>query len=342
MPDLPGIENFRGDLFHSARWKHGIDLAGMSVAVIGAGASAIQIVPHVAKIASRLTVLQRSPPWVMPKADRPYSAGERWRFANLPFLARLSRAKLYWSYERGHSKVIAGSKLNKAMESAARAIIDKVVKDSALRRVVTPDYPLGCKRILLSDDWYTTLTRDNVTVTDSSIMRVTAGGIVTADGVEHPADIVICCTGFKSTEFLLPIEITGRGGQRLHDLWKDGAEAYRGSTVPGFPNLFMIYGPNTTVPGSAIFMIECQVNYVLKFVKRILRDGLVFDVRPEPMRRFNAMIQRRAQPYAWMSGCNNWFKSASGKLVNNWPWPTLKFFWLTRFLDARNYRITRR
>src|SRR5262249_40976314 len=174
------------------------------------------------------------------------------------------------------------------------------------------------------------------------IERVTAKGVVTRDGTEHPVDVIIFCTGFKSTEFLLPMEVIGREGKRLHDLWKDGAEAYRGTTVPGFPNLFMIYGPNTTVPSSAIFMIECQVNYVLKFVRRILRDRLVFDVRPEPMRRFNEAIQRQAAGYAWMSSCNNWFKSASGKLVNNWPAPTRKFFWLTRFLDASNYQITQR
>jgi cation diffusion facilitator CzcD-associated flavoprotein CzcO len=342
MPMPPGIEGFAGVHFHSARWKHDVELRGKSVAVIGAGASAIQVVPHVAQIAAHLTVLQRSPPWVVPKPDRSYSEGEKWRYRHLPLLARWSRTRFYWSYEHGHPKVIAGSKLNKAMETAARANIDKTVRDPALRRIVTPDYPLGCKRILLSNDWYPALTRDNVTVTDRSIERVTASGIVTSDGVERPADVIIFCTGFKSTEFLLPMDIVGRDGRRLHDVWKDGAEAYRGSTVPGFPNLFMIYGPNTTVPSSAIFMIECQVNYALKFVRRILRDGLLFDVRPEPMRRFNDMIQRRAQAYAWMSSCNNWFKSASGKLVNNWPSPTLKFFWLTRFLDARNYRITRR
>jgi cation diffusion facilitator CzcD-associated flavoprotein CzcO len=260
----------------------------------------------------------------MPKPDRPYSATEKQRLARLPLLARLLRAQFYWSYERGHAKVIAGSKLNKAMEETARGIIEKTVKDPALRRIVTPDYPLGCKRILLSNDWYPALVKDNVTVTAQAIERVTPTTIVTRDGAEHPADVIIFCTGFKSTEFLLPIEIVGRDGARLHEVWKDGAEAYRGSTVPGFPNLFMIYGPNTTVPSSAIFMIECQTNYVLKFVKRILKEKLLFDVKREPMRQFNETIQRRAQAYAWMSSCNNWFKTASGKLVNNWPSPTLR------------------
>ena len=342
VPNLPGIEEFSGARFHSARWDHGVELKGKSVAVIGAGASAIQVVPHVAQLAARLSVFQRSPPWVMPKPDRPYSATEKQRLARLPLLARLLRAQFYWSYERGHAKVIAGSKLNKAMEETARGIIEKTVKDPALRRIVTPDYPLGCKRILLSNDWYPALVKDNVTVTAQAIERVTPTTIVTRDGAEHPADVIIFCTGFKSTEFLLPIEIVGRDGARLHEVWKDGAEAYRGSTVPGFPNLFMIYGPNTTVPSSAIFMIECQTNYVLKFVKRILKEKLLFDVKREPMRQFNETIQRRAQAYAWMSSCNNWFKTASGKLVNNWPSPTLRFFVLTRFLDASNYQITRR
>ncbi|WP_201449710.1 NAD(P)/FAD-dependent oxidoreductase [Bradyrhizobium sp. Ai1a-2] len=340
VPKLSGIETFSGPHFHSARWDHHVELEGKSVAVIGAGASAIQVVPHVAKIAARLTVFQRSPPWVMPKPDRAYSDSEKWRFKWLPLLARASRAKLYWSYERGHDKVIAGTKLNKAMEVTARAIIAKI-KDPALRKTVTPDYPLGCKRILLSNEWYPALAQDNVKVTAEGIERVTPTAIVTKDGGKHPVDAIIYCTGFKSTEFLLPMEIVGRDNKRLHDIWKDGAEAYRGSSVPGFPNLFMIYGPNTTVPSSAIFMIECQVNYVIKFVKRILRDELVFEVKREPMRRFNEMIQHRAQRYAWMSSCNNWFKSASGKLVNNWPSPTLKFFLLTRVLDAQNYQITR-
>jgi len=342
VPKFAGIETFAGAHFHSARWDHHVELKGKSVAVIGAGASAIQVVPQVAKIAARLTVLQRSPPWVMPKPDRAYSASEKWRFKWLPLLARASRAKIYWSYERGHDKVIAGTKLNKAMEATAHAIIDKTVKDPALRKIVTPDYPLGCKRILLSNDWYSALVRDNVKVTDQEIDWITPTAIVTKDGIEHQVDIIIYCTGFKSTDFLQPITIVGRDSKYLHDVWKDGAEAYRGSSVPGFPNLFMIYGPNTTVPSSAIFMIECQVNYALKFVRRILKDKLVFEVKREPMRKFNEAIQRRAQRYAWMSSCNNWFKSASGKLVNNWPSPTLKFFLLTRSLDVRNYQITRK
>jgi cation diffusion facilitator CzcD-associated flavoprotein CzcO len=342
MPKLAGMEHFEGASFHSARWRHDVDLKGKSIAVVGTGASAIQIVPHVAQIAARLTLFQRSPPWVMPKPDRLYSPDEKKRLKRLPLLARIRRAKLWWSYESGHGKVIAGTKVNKAMEAAARAFIAEKVRDPQLQRLLTPDYPLGCKRILLSNDWYPALVRENVTVIGEAIERVTAKGVVTKDGIEHPVDVVIFCTGFKSTEFLLPMEVVGCKGTRLHDLWKDGAEAYRGTTVPGFPNLFMIYGPNTTVPSSAIFMIECQVNYVLKFVKRILRDGLVFDVRPEPMRRFNEAIQRQAAGYAWMSSCNNWFKSASGKLVNNWPGPTRKFFWLTRFLDASNYRIKQR
>jgi len=341
-PTLPGIENFEGSAFHSARWRGDVELKGKSVAVVGTGASAIQIVPHIAQIAARLMVFQRSPPWVMPKPDRSYLENEKRRFKRVPLLARMLRARLWWSYESGHGKVIAGTKVNKAMETAGRRIIAENVRDPQLRNMLTPDYPLGCKRILLSNDWYPALVRDNVTVIGDAIERITAKGVVTADGTEHPVDVIIFCTGFKSTEFLLPMEVVGRAGKRLHDLWRDGAEAYRGTTVPGFPNLFMIYGPNTTVPSSAIFMIECQVNYVLKFVKRILRDGLVFDVRPEPMRRFNAAIQRQAAGYAWMSSCNNWFKSASGKLVNNWPAPTRKFFWLTRFLDASNYQITRR
>jgi cation diffusion facilitator CzcD-associated flavoprotein CzcO len=342
MPKLEGLEQFGGAAFHSARWDHSVDLKSKSVAVVGTGASAIQVVPHVAKLAARLTLFQRSPPWVVAKPDRPYSSDEKSRFKRLPFLARLSRFKFYWSYERGHTKVIAGTKLNKEMEEAALAIIDKTITNPNLKKMVTPDYPLGCKRILLSNDWYPALSRDNVTVVADGIEKLTPTSMTTKDGVEYPVDVVIFCTGFKSTEFLLPIEIIGRGGERLHDVWKDGAEAYRGSTVPGFPNLFMIYGPNTTVPSSAIFMIECQVDYVLKFVKRILRDKLLFDVKREPMRKFNDAIQRRAQSYAWMSSCNNWFKTASGKLVNNWPSPTLRFFLLTRMLDARNYRITRR
>lgn len=341
-PQLPGMDEFQGKYFHSAEWAHEHHLTGCRVAVVGTGASAIQVVPAIASSTQKLVVFQRSPPWVMPKADRPYTDWDHWIFRHIPFAARAARLKTYWTYEKNHSRVKASTKANQALRAKGIDVIRAGIKDPNLRESLTPDYPPGCKRILQSNEWYATLARDNVDVVTAGIERFTATGIVTDDGVEHPVDVVIFCTGFKASEFLMPMDIFGTGGQRLHDGWKDAAEAFKGVTVAGFPNLFLMFGPNTNVYNSVLFMIECQANYILHFLKKVSRQNLIFEVKHSVMEEFNKNLQERAKQYSYLSNCTNWYVSASGKLINNWPGSTLSYYFKTRRIDTQNYIVTRR
>ncbi|PVY70007.1 cation diffusion facilitator CzcD-associated flavoprotein CzcO [Tamilnaduibacter salinus] len=338
-PPLSGIDDFAGAHFHSARWDHGVDLTGKNVAVVGTGASAIQFVPEVAKSAGHLTLFQRSAAYVLPKPDRLYHPTEHWVMSKLPVTQTLDRLKLYTTFE---TRVLGFTVFKKAMvgyEWLFQRHLKKQVQDPELRRTLTPDYPMGCKRILMSNNYYDALTRDNVSVVGHGIESVTRNGLVDDTGTHHPADVIIYGTGFQATDFLSPMTITGRDGKSLNDAWRDGAEAYLGITVHGFPNLFMLYGPNTNLGhNSIIYMLESQIDYVLQCIDALDRpDVQAMEVRPEPQSRFNDRLQAQIRNTVWDQGCDSWYKTASGKNTNNWPGFTFDYRRRTRAIATDDY-----
>ncbi len=343
VPNVPGLEAFRGECFHSARWNHDYDLAGRRVAVIGNAASAIQFIPEVAGQVEHLTVFQRSANWMIPRGNRAYSRKERERFKRHPWLARLYRWWIWAGFELRYPLVFhAGSRLGPLFEWGARKHMLSVVKDPKLREALVPDYPIGARRILISDDYYPALERENVEVVTAGIDRVVEEGIVDREGRTHAADALILATGFQSTGFLVPMEVRGLQGRLLHEDWEEGAQAYLGITVSGFPNFFMTYGPNTNLGhNSIIFMIECQARYILQCVERLRKGDLAcLELRPEVQAAFNAKIQAELRRTVWAETDHSWYKDEAGRITNNWSGTTTRYWWKTRRVDFKDYRQT--
>ncbi len=332
VPDLPGLSDFEGVSFHSARWNHAHDLTGKNVAVIGNGASAIQFIPPVAKKARKLTIFQRSPNWCVPRGDYAYSERAKRMFRAFPWLMRLYRWFFYWQLEKNFFAFRGEGRIARGFETGARGWLEQSVADPKLREVLTPDYRVGCKRILIDDDFYPALARPNVEIETGEIGRITRDAIETKDGKRHPVDTLILATGFESTSFLAPMQIEGLGGRKLEEVWRPGAEAYLGVAVSGFPNFFLLYGPNTNLGhNSIIFMIECQVGYAVRCIRDLARRGLRWlDVRADAQERYNSRIQSELSHTAWAAGCKSWYKTASGKVTNNWSSFTLRYWWQTR------------
>lgn len=326
-PDVSGIRNFGGTAFHSSAWRHDHDLTGRRVAVIGTGPSAVQFVPEIAARADKLYVFQRSANWVVPKPDRAFTPRQLWLRERVALVRLALRA---WTYLRGETVIywaIRGGRLARLAEMAAAKHLRDQIADPALRARLTPDFPIGCKRILISDDWYPALARDNVELVTAPISRLIRTGIDTEDGVHRPVDTVIYGTGFLATEFLRPMDIVGRDGIRLHDVWKDGATAYLGITVPGFPNLFILYGPGTNLGhNSIIHMIESQAEFIL--------DKIDTDESHEPtpaaLSRHQSRLTTAIATSAFAADCNSWYKTPDGKVTNNWPLRTLTYRLATR------------
>jgi cation diffusion facilitator CzcD-associated flavoprotein CzcO len=341
LPSIPGLEEFEGPAFHSARWDHDVDLEGKRVAVVGTGATAIQFVPEIAREAEQLYVFQRSAPWVVAKPDRPYSRREQALYRFFPFLQRLSRAWDYFFYELLILSFTRAQWLSKPFQAAFRRRLTEEVPDPKLRENVSPDYPMGCKRILLSNDWYPTLSRRDVELVIDSVERIDPDAIVTADGERRPVDAIIFATGFLATDFLAPMEMTGRDGRELNEVWRDGAEAYLGLALAGFPNLFILYGPNTNLgAGSIIYMLERQVDYAVEAIRGLIgAPGRYVDLRPEVQQAFNAEIQERLADSVWQAGCTSWYRTESGRNTNNWPGTTLEYTWRTRTPDPADYLV---
>ncbi|HEY5920428.1 MAG TPA: NAD(P)/FAD-dependent oxidoreductase [Kofleriaceae bacterium] len=332
IPALPGQDAFAGTSFHSARWNHAFDLRGKRVVVIGNGASAAQFVPEIAPQVAHLTVLQRSPAYVFPRKDRAYRGVEKWLFEHVPGWRRLYRSWIYWNLESRFPALHQHSWTGKFVRWTMLRHLRKQVADPALRTRLTPEYPVGCKRIVISDDWYPTLQRDNVSLVTSAIERVTADSVITADGAAYAADAIIFATGFDTTSFLAPMQIAGKDGTTLAARWAAGAEAHRGIAVSGFPNLFLLYGPNTNLGHSSIlFMIECQVRYILGCLDELARRGARWlDVKHEAMARSNDELQRELARTTWAAGCHSWYKTDDGRITNNWSGRTTAYWWATR------------
>jgi cation diffusion facilitator CzcD-associated flavoprotein CzcO len=316
-PDIPGLDRFAGTVFHSARWNHDHDLAGEAVAVIGSAASAVQFVPKIAPIVGRLDVYQRTPNWVRPRDDA-YTPEQRERFRTDPAAAAQERQTIW-----GWINAIQGLRDPEMLRESTEVCLQNmtVVADPETRRKLKPDYPFGGKRPLISNDWYPTFNRANVALITDQIAEITADAVVTADGTARAVDTIILATGFDTTRFLSAIPVTGRNGLNLQDAWSTAPEAYKGITVSGFPNLFMLYGPNTN-NGSIIFQIECQVDYLLRHIDRMDATRLAWiDVKPEAMAAYNLELQSDLdQVEVWNSGsCRDYYRGASGRIVTQWP-----------------------
>ena len=344
IPAIPGRADFRGVAFHSARWNHDCDLRGKRVAVVGNAASAIQLIPQVAAEAAHLTVFQRSANWMIPRGDRPYTDAELWAFRHVPGLARAYRWWLWWLNELLLYPVMRRNRfLSRLYAKKSRDYMHEVVADPALRRKLEPDYPIGGKRILIADDFYPALVRPNVAVVDEPIARIVPDGLVTADGRTHAVDVIVFATGFRTNPFLASMDVEGVGGRRLADDWAEGARAYYGLTVPGFPNFFMLYGPNTNLGhNSIIFMLECQIAYIMDAIQWIRRDDLKsIELDAAVMAAFNERVQRDLASSAWAAAGDSWYKDA-GRVTNNWPYSTFEYWRRTRAMVHAEYRAERR
>lgn len=343
-PNVKGLEHFQGKMFHSQQWDHAYDLNGKRVAVIGTGASAIQFVPHVQKQAAHLDLYQRTAPWIMPKPDRAMTWVEKNLFQRFPAAQRALRDGIYWALESRVLAFVINPRLMAIAKRQALQHIRKQIKNPELRKKVTPDYTIGCKRILMSDEYYPALDSPNVDVITTGIREVRANAIVTVDGIERPVDAIIFGTGFKATDPVPPGVIFGRDGLDLGELWKNGPEAYKGTAVAGFPNLFFLMGPNTGLGhNSMVYMIESQIAYVLDALKTLREKQLTsIEVAQKAQDSFNAGIQSKMTGTVWSAGgCQSlYIHPVSGKNVTLWPGFTWQFRQQTRRFDAGAYTLT--
>ncbi|HET9694827.1 MAG TPA: NAD(P)/FAD-dependent oxidoreductase [Steroidobacteraceae bacterium] len=342
VPSLRGLERFQGRVFHSARWDQAYELTGKRVASIGTGGSAIQYCPRIASRVDRLHVFQRTPAWVIPRDTRSYSAAARRRFSRFDAWRRLHRARLYWTNE---SRVwpIFHPALARVLQRLAAWNIRREVGDAALARALTPDYTIGCKRVLISNEWYPMFRRPNVELVTAGIREITETGIVTSDGVERPVDCIIFGTGFvvDPRVYMQHFPVTGLPGHELAQDWRAGAEAYYGISVTGYPNLHQLVGPNTALGhNSIIFMIESQVHYVLECMRLLRERGADWlSVEPHAQAEFNARVQAGLRNTVWSTGCRSWYQQDDGRNFTIWPWSTWRYWLETRRVDPSRYRF---
>jgi cyclohexanone monooxygenase len=324
IPDLPGAHRYRGRTFHSSSWDHTRSTAGERVASIGTGASAIQYVPEIAADTAHLTVFQRTPIWVSPRYDEPFTREQQELFESDPDEARKLRDAAFQAYEAADFG--ADSEMTTGLTEMARSYLARKVADPELRAKLTPSYPVGCKRPLQSRAWFPTFSRPNVTLETSPIVEFTERGLRTADGAEHEFDTVIYGTGFHAADYLRSLDVYGRGGRRLRDDWRDGAEAYLGSVVPGYPNLFTLYGPNTNGVTSIIYILEAQAEFVRRTLDEMAEAGVAaVDIRRGIHDAYNAEIQQAMEGTVWLANCNSYYRHANGKVITQFPYSGTTF-----------------
>jgi cation diffusion facilitator CzcD-associated flavoprotein CzcO len=341
FPAIEGLDSFEGRLFHSAEWDHSVDLDGKRVAVIGSGASAIQVIPEVAKTAGRLTVFQRSAAYVTPRHDPAYTEAEKRMFSRNPELMKQIRADLFWANEERYAQRRGTETLVATVTKQALDHLAAQIPEGELRDRLTPDYTIGCKRILKSNDYYPAFLRDNVTLVSDGIARVTPRGVVSPDGTEHEADVIIACTGFEATDIPMAHRTFGRGGVSLHERWDRGMEAYKTTAVSGFPNLWFIKGPNTGLGhNSAIYIAEAQMDYVLEALKRIAA-GESLEIPADEQEAYMAEVERLSAGTVWLSGgCRSWYVDPrSNRLTTLWPDFSFTFREVNSTFDAQPYRL---
>ncbi|WP_234834682.1 flavin-containing monooxygenase [Mycolicibacterium stellerae] len=339
LPDLVEEEPFTGTLMHTARWDHSVDLRDKRVAVLGTGSTAAQLIPEVAKLAQKVYSVQRSPTWILPKPDRAYTEREKWLFARIPFAKKLYRTRLWLRSESNIGVIENGSEKTQEFKGIALRQLQATVADEELRSRLTPDHPFGCKRLVFATDYLQALTKPHVEVISSPARYLRSRSLVTEDGAELDVDIVLCATGYAAADYLGQIDVVGEDGASLHETWSDGAYAYLGMAVPGFPNFFMLYGPNTNVgSNSVIFMLEAQARYIVRTLKHMRRKGKSYvAVRPDAMATFIAKIDEWMEGTVWLTRCSNYFRAANGRVVTQWPRSARVFWWMTRRFTAPDY-----
>lgn len=343
LPNIPGLDTFAGKLFHSAQWDHTHDLTGARIAVIGTGASAIQFTPHIQPLAQRLTIYQRTPPWIVPRRDHPIPAWRRRMYRAAPFTQALRRDAIYWLRELGAVALVYRPNLLQNAQRLAMRHLHNQVADPDLRAKLTPSYTMGCKRILLSDDFYPALTQPNTELLTTPIRAVDGSRIITEDGAEREVDTIIVATGFHVTDMPIASRITGLAGETLAATWDTEPQAYLGTTVAGFPNLFLMIGPNTGLGHtSMIYMIESQISYILDCLRYLRRTG-ARAVAPhlEAQQAYNSALQQRMSRTVWTTGgCMSWYLDARGRNTTLWPGFTWDYRRRTRRFDPANYETT--
>jgi cation diffusion facilitator CzcD-associated flavoprotein CzcO len=346
IPSIPGLREFPGPVFHSARWRHDVDLSGKRVAVIGTGASAIQFVPQIQPTVGHLTLFQRTPPWVAPRRDRVVAPWKKELYAVLPPAQRAVRSASYWFRELNLGALLGSRKAKELAQQGLLGYLEAAVPDPELRRKLTPDYAVGCKRVLISDDYYPALVQPNVTVQTEKVIEVTQDAVLTADGARHEVDVIILGTGFHVTDNPSWGLFRGKDGRSLLEVFEQtGPQAHRGTTFAGFPNLFHLVGPNTGLAhNSIVYMIEQQVDYTLQALRTMRRQGLAsVEVQPEPQQRYNARVQEQMRGTVWTSGgCASWYLDKQGRNTTLWPTFTFRFRSLLKHFDAHNYLGTPR
>ncbi len=340
VPDLPGAATFAGPAFHSARWDHDLDLTGKKIAVVGTGASAIQFVPRIQPSAAHVTVFQRSAPFVIPKPDRQYRPWHHRLFTRLPASQQVGRVVTFGIGELLTTALTSWLPLGRVADLIFRLHLRVQVPDAGLRARLRPDYRIGCKRLLFSNDWYPALTRPNVDVVTEPITEVTPDGVRTGDGRLHEADVLVYGTGFTATDFLAPMAIRGLGGRDLNDEWAGGARAHLGITVPGFPNMFLVYGPNTNLGGNSIIaMMEGQFGYIRDLVRLLAAHPRSYvDIRRDVADRFDTEMRDRLSRSVW-TGCDSWYREENGRVTTNWPGLVREYRRRTARLDPAEYAV---
>lgn len=341
VPPIAGLETFAGSAFHTARWQHDVSLAGKRVAVVGTGCSAIQTVPAIQPTVAQLDVYQRSPGWTMPKMDFVYSERTKRLFERFPVIQKLDRKATFAFMELGAIAMTRKPWLLKPFEAAGRRNITKAISNPELRAKVTPTDSIGCKRLMLTDEWYPTLTKPNVELVTDPIAEITPSGIRTADGTERPTDVIVLATGFASHAFVAPMEILGVDGRSLADEWSEVARAYLGMSVPGFPNMFLLYGPNTNGgTGSVIDTIECGINHVIAALETLdQRDASTIQVRRTAADQFHRELTTALTDTVWHSGCTNWYVDEKGHDPNQWPWTWSELRRRTATIEPSAYEV---
>ncbi|MCX7632056.1 MAG: NAD(P)/FAD-dependent oxidoreductase [Turneriella sp.] len=343
LPKIEGIDSFKGEVLHTARWRKEVELRGKRVVVVGSGASAIQVVPEIAPVVGHLTIFQRTPSWIIPKPDYEIQEWEKALYRTFPWLQRLRRIIIYLLTEGFGAGIVYNTPVTRALERLALWNIERSIKDPELRRKVTPNYRFGCKRMLISNDWYPTLTRDNVELVAAGVDKVTPKGVV-SEGKEYPADVIIYATGFDVPKSGYPFPVRGARGHDLARDWKDGAEAYLGMAVHGFPNLFFCMGPNTG-PGhtSVLVYTEPQYRYIAHAVARMLSEGIAaLEVRGEVQAEFTRFIDERMKNTNWTSGCKSWYLTESGRNTTLYPGFAGEYALRASWFDIGDYNIVRR
>jgi cation diffusion facilitator CzcD-associated flavoprotein CzcO len=339
IPKIPGLDRFRGPMFHSATWDHSAQVEGARVGVVGTGASAIQFVPRIVPRVAKLSLFQRTPPWILPKPDRPIHAWERALFRHVPGYMWAFRNWLYWRQEIFGIGYTLKPEYLKFAEKIALRYLERAVPDPIIRAKLTPAYRIGCKRVLLSNDYLQSLSQPNVEVITEAVTEVREESVITADGNERGVDVLVMGTGFRTLDFTSPVRFVGPGGVELNEVWRTQPQAYLGVATAGFPNLFFITGPNSRVANnSIIFMIEAQIRYVIECLEHIRdTDAATMSVRPEAQQRFNAGLAERASRTVFATGCKSWYLDETGRSPVLWPGFSSEYWWKSRKVRTADF-----